>query len=273
MTTGDVGRVDGVTRGIRRISVRQYLAIVAGYLLVLLIGTIVARVVLDGDGVPSGTGTGVATYAEVGDVWRRLVLPVGCSAVFVLAVVSALGWWRPVLEERRTVQRWVWVVPGLMALTILAGTNYGGLAATSVQLVASLLLGAMLVGLAEEIVFRGLGVTAFRLNGYRERRVALWTSVLFGVSHSVALLAGPAGLIQVAYTLVGGYLYYLTRRVSGGLLLPVLLHGAWDFGVLSAGVVEDETYGAVPLFFLPHLVLLLVLLIRRRHIEPEPVAG
>lgn len=72
------------------------------------------------------------------------------------------------------------------------------------------------------------------------------------------------------YTLVGGYLYYLTRRVSGGLAVPVLLHGFWDFGLFSAAVVEGETYSVVPLFYLPAVILGVVLLVRRRHIEPAP---
>ncbi len=258
------------TAGARRISIWRYLAIVAGYLAILLVANVVGYVIAGGGGsTTSGGAAGSPGYTETAAIWSRMVLPVGVSLAFVLAVVTRLGWWRAVVHDHRPVQRWVWVVPGLLALTIVAGTNYGGLAEKSLGFVVTLLLGTMLIGLTEEIMFRGLGVTAFRVNGYGERAVALWTSALFGLSHAVALVGGPTGVIQVVHTLVGGILYYLTRRVSGGLLVPVLLHGLWDFGVYSAAVVEGETYSLVPLFFLPHLVLGMVLLVRRRRIEPK----
>jgi hypothetical protein len=43
-------------------------------------------------------------------------------------VISVLGWWRTVLHDPRPVQRWVWTLPVVFAVAIVAGTNYGGLA-------------------------------------------------------------------------------------------------------------------------------------------------
>jgi hypothetical protein len=56
--------------------------------------------------------------------------------------------------------------------------------------------------------------------------------------------------------------------VTGTLLAAALVHGLWDFGVLSAGIVEDEVYGAVPLFLVVEVALLLLLLALHRRIEP-----
>lgn len=65
----------------------------------------------------------------------------------------------------------------------------------------------------------------------------------------------------------------LVRRVSGGLLLGAVLHGLWDFGILSAGVVGDA-YRLVPIFTLVGAGLVLALLLGRRRIEPrEAVAA
>jgi hypothetical protein len=47
------------------------------------------------------------------------------------------------------------------------------------------------------------------------------------------------------------------------------VHGLWDFGVLSAGVVKGEVYGAVPAILVVEIVLLLVLLAFHRRIEPR----
>jgi membrane protease YdiL (CAAX protease family) len=260
-------RRDDPTAGIRRISIRRYLGIEVGYLAVLLLAELVSWMAFGGGGSTAAGGTaGSATYTETGAIWARTVVPVGASLVFVVVVVTRLGWWRPVLHDHKPVRRWVWVVPGVLALTALAATNYPGLAETSAAFVASLLLGTMLIGLTEELMSRGVGVTAFRVNGYGERAVALWTSLIFGLSHAASLLGGPVGLIQVAYTTVGGVLFYLTRRVTGGLVGAVLIHGLWDFGLFSAAVVPGETYGVVPVFFLPHLVLVVVLLLGRNRI-------
>lgn len=262
---------DDPTVGIRRISIWRYLGIEAGYLAVLLLVTFVSWVVFGGSGSTRAGGTGgSATYTETGAIWARTVVPVGASLVFAVVVVTRLGWWRPVLHDHKPVRRWVWVVPGVLALTALAATNYPGLAQTSPGFVASLLLGTMLIGLTEELMSRGVGVTAFRVNGYSERAVALWTSLIFGLSHAASLLGGPVGLIQVVYTMVGGLLFYLTRRATGGLLGAVLVHGLWDFGLFSAAVVPGETYGAVPVFFLPHLVLAAVVLLGRNRIGATP---
>jgi membrane protease YdiL (CAAX protease family) len=48
-----------------------------------------------------------------------------------------------------------------MVVTILAGTNYAGLADKGAAFVALLLVGSLAVGFAEEGMFRGLGVTTF----------------------------------------------------------------------------------------------------------------
>lgn len=278
MTEGTAAQLvsppDDPTAGIRRISIGRFLAIGAGYLVTLLLATFVSWLVFGSGGSTSAGGTGgSATYTETGAIWARVVLPVGASLAYAALIVTRLGWWRPVLRDHRPVRPWVWVVPGVLALTALAATNYAGLADTSPAFVASLLLGAMLIGLTEELVFRGIGVTTFRINGYGERAVALWTSLLFALSHAGSLLGGPFGLIQVAYTAVGGVLFYLTRRATGGLLGAALVHGLWDFGLYSAAVVPGETYAAVPVFFLPHLVLAIVVLLGRNRIGATPRAA
>ena len=159
----------------------------------------------------------------------------------------------------------MWIVPVALLLTTLGVTNYGGLAEKSVAFVC-LLLGSLMIGCAEEVLFRGIGVTMFRANGQSERMVALWTTIIFALAHAASLLGGP---LQVLSTLGTGYLFYLVRRVSGGLLLAALVHGLWDFGVLSAGVVKGEVYGAVPAILVVEIVLLLVLLAFHRRIEPR----
>ena len=104
-----------------------------------------------------------------------------------------------------------------------------------------LLLAALCVGFSEEGLFRGIGVTTLRANGLSEGKVALWSSVIFGAAHLVnALSAGGAAIGQAIAVSFAGYFFYLTRRVSGGLVVPAVVHGLFDFSILSGAVVEDS---------------------------------
>jgi uncharacterized protein len=111
-----------------------------------------------------------------------MTIGIALSLAFVYAVVAYLRWWRPVLIDDRPVQRWVWVLPIIMAVTIVAGVNYGGLADQGLGFTVLLLLTTMCVGFAEEGMFRGIAVTTFRRRGFNEGKVALWSTLLFGLA-------------------------------------------------------------------------------------------
>ena len=215
--------------------------------------------------------TKYAAPTSVEELWRSISVGVGASLVFVYLIVAILHWWRPVFVDDRPVQRWVIVIPIVMVVAILAGTNYSGLADRGGSFTALLLLTALMVGFAEEGMFRGIGVVAFRTNGFSEAKVALWTSVLFGLAHATNLISeGPRALVQVLVTVAAGYFFYLVRRRSGGLLMPAILHGLWDFGLISGSVVPDKSYLGAALFILADLALIIIVLVRRHRIAPEP---
>ena len=91
------------------------------------------------------------------------------------------------LTDDRPVRRWVWVIPVIIAVTALAGMNYAGLGEHSAGFMVLLAVSMLGVGFAEEGMFRGLGVVTFRVNGFTEAKVALWTCVLFGLAHATNL--------------------------------------------------------------------------------------
>jgi CAAX protease family protein len=135
------------------------------------------------------------------------------------------------------------------------------------------LLGALLVGCGEEAMYRGIGVTTFRVNGYSEGKVALWSSAVFGLSHGVNLFTsqGKVAFVQVLAAAAAGYFLYLIRRVGGGLLLPVIVHGLWDFGIFTGRL--GAVYAGTGLLVLADVVIVVILLVRRRQIEPEKRAA
>ena len=218
-------------------------------------------------------GYGRFTSSEI--VWRALLVPYGISALLVAEAVTMLGWWRPVLRDHRPVRRWVRGVPIIMGLAVLGGSNYPELGDKGAGYTLLLLLGALLVGCGEEALFRGIGVTTFRVNGYSEGKVALWSSLVFGLLHGVNFFTsqGKLAFAQALVAVIAGYFLYLIRRVGGGLLLPVMLHGLWDFGILSDRLAHGAVYAGTALFALAYVVIVVMLLVRRFRIEPEERAA
>jgi len=95
-----------------------------------------------------------------------LLLPIGLSAVFVYAVVVVLGWWRPVFVDLRPVQRWVWVVPIVLAISIAVAIDYGALADKGASTVVLLLIATLLVRLC-----RGGHVPRYRRDRVSRQRL------------------------------------------------------------------------------------------------------
>ena len=67
-----------------------------------------------------------------------------------------------------------------------------------------------------------------------------------------------------------GYFFYLTRRVSGSNVVNSILHGLFDFSILSgtAVLVDQDPYLGSLAAILAYLVVGGVLLARRHRIEP-----
>lgn len=136
---------------------------------------------------------------------------------------------------------------------------------------ASLLLLGLFVGVGEELMFRGIGVQVFRRAGLTEGRVALYSSLVFGLVHlSNAFGAGAQAILQALIVSTSGYFFYLCLRVGGVILLPMLVHGLWDTSLFS-NLVGDEPQASLGMVLIIVLqaALIVLLLVRRRSIEPE----
>jgi len=64
-----------------------------------------------------------------------------------------------------------------------------------------------------------------------------------------------------------GYSFYLTRRVSHGLILPAVLHGMFDFSLVSTSVVLSKPYAGALAAIGAYIIIAVVLLARRHRIE------
>lgn len=230
-------------------SVAGFVAVVV---LVLFVGAAAERLL-------TPAGDGAQQRAELTSAFwvRTAIAPDIVIALVLFAIVAALGWWDRVVIDDRPVASWVGVVPLVMALQIVVGVNYRSVADTDAGFTAFLLVSALAGALWEEVLFRGIGVAAFRSNGYSEGWVALWTSVLFGLGHTQYVTGDVLGLV---YVTVAGYLFYLVRRWSGGLALPVVLHGLGNFALKWPHLVTKAPYAGLEWFLASEYLLAVVVL-------------
>lgn len=209
------------------------------------------------------------------DLTWSLVIPIGAGCVFVYAVIAVLGWWRPLLYDPKPTRRWVWWIPVIFVAAIVGGVNYSGLSDRGAAFTIVLLFVAMLIGFGEEGLFRCVGVTTLRRNGLTEGKVALWSSVIFGLAHVANLIGGDAKAFgQAIIVAFAGYFFYLIRRVSRSNILNSVLHGMFDFTIITAAqiVPEGEKGHAIgaALAILVYIACGVLVLTRHHSIEPVP---
>lgn len=243
------------------LSYLAFAGIVIAYLVIIQLGGILIGKWSDEDDIFTTRGVVFA-----------MVIPLGLALVFTYGVVARLGWWRRVLVDERPVNRWVWVVPGVLIAAILLGIDYGALGEKGWLFVITLLVATQFVGWGEEGMFRGIGVTMLRGHGLSEGRVALWSSLVFGVVHlSNVFSHGVSAVPQAIMVSLAGYFFYLTRRVSRGNVLNSVLHGLFDFALLSGSAIllDQASYPGLLAPILVYPVLAIILVIKRRDIEPR----
>lgn len=182
----------------------------------------------------------------VGNLVRGLLVPMVVFSVLLAALTAWLGWWRPVLRDDLRAPRWLWVVPALLVLGIAVGLATADRGARSFGFAVVALVATLFVGFNEEIVCRGLTVVGLRAS-QPEWRVFVFSSLLFGLMHGANIVLGQGvgtTVGQMALASAFGAVMYVVRRVSGTLILCMVLHGLWDW-TLFVRVGAEGPQGAL----------------------------
>ena len=168
------------------------------------------------------------------------------GSVVVVVFAHSIGWLPRPLFGRQPVRGrgWMWAAPVFVLIPIVThalGTDYGRYGA---GVVVAVLVAGLFVGFSEEMVTRGLGVALLRRGGYREQAVMLLSSILFGLMHLTNLLSGQeldtVGPV-VLYAVGFGICMYLSLRITGSLIWPILLHAFTDpTTILASGGIDQQ---------------------------------
>lgn len=173
-----------------------------------------------------------------------------------------------VLAPRPRLHPWVWVVPIGLVATSVSVVDVTNLSDNGSSLVVSLIIFSLVVGIGEEFMFRGYVVQTLESMGASPGRVAIAVSVIFGAAHlSNAVHSGTAAIAQAMIVTFVGACLYLTYRVSGTLIVPIVVHAFWDFAVFSdelgTDAKVDPVNRALPVI-VPIALVLLAMVFRHR---------
>jgi len=200
-------------------------------------------------------------------VWFGTTLPIALGGLILVLFGWSVGWLRELFGPQPLRGRgWMWIAVGVVLLFNLlrfATIDYGEAGA---GVVVAWLIAGLFIGFAEETLTRGFVVNLMRKAGYREIAVALVSAALFAAMHAGNLLGGQAllpTLIQLVYTFAFGILMYLSLRVTGNLIWPILLHASTDPSIFLQTLypAEGALTGTAGLGNIAVIIVGLVLLI------------
>lgn len=203
------------------------------------------------------------------NVLKAVVLPLAGGAILLTAIAKWSGWWKDLWHDKYKIKghNWMHLFAIIMLIGIISNLAAAKFGNTTGQMIGYIFIGTALVGYCEEILFRGIVLRGARGSGLSELRVMLVVAISFGLFHGVNLFLGQdlvATVQQVVFATINGAIFYVIFRKSGLLIVPMILHGLWDFSVFSREATLGDNPDLAPVFaiigmvglYLPILLLL-----------------
>lgn len=183
-------------------------------------------------------------YPELGTLetpWvRQYVVALLAVLMLQIAFLRWSGWTREVLrDEPRRGGPASWIAPSLFALVAASVLVSGGVNDAPRAYWIGMTATMLLVGLTEEVTFRGIVLVGARRAFSREWVAVLISSATFGLFHLPNTILGQdlgSSIVQVVVTGIIGTALHLLRRASGRLWPCVLLHAAYDWVLIQGAL-------------------------------------
>jgi membrane protease YdiL (CAAX protease family) len=183
---------------------------------------------------------------------RAALIPLGAGVLLLVAFLAYARWdlvWRD--PERLPMSRAMTIAMWFFVIAIVARFAITDWGAVDVSLLLVVIGAGVLVGFAEETLFRGIFLRSLRTGGRDEARAALWTAVGFGLFHLPNLLvSGLFQATQVLVAAVSGVTLYVFRRRWGFILPAMIAHGIWDMSSFLATTNDQSWVTLVNLLFM-----------------------
>lgn len=209
-------------------------------------------------------------FATAANAWRTGVLSLVAGIAVLLALMAVIRWpdlWRDPVRLPTSPLIRVCIVAWWVAILLRLGFVQWDRVPT--DLLLAILATGVLVGFAEEILFRGIFLRAMRQGGRAESTAAWVTAACFGLFHvpNMFMGLGWAGAGQVVLAALSGLILYAFRRHYGRIWPAMVAHGAWDVSTFLAGhylpAGTEVASLALQLVFVVLAVALLVQILRR----------
>jgi len=145
-----------------------------------------------------------------------------------IALLTTLKWWRTVVFK--SLNQPGDLVYFLVPLVPMVFNLIPGVQIESFVYVSQVFAITLMVGFAEEVIFRGLMLQALKPLGHW--RAAIITALLFGLAHAMNALTGKNALesaMQIGYAVAIGFAYAALALKKDGLWLLILTHFLTDF--------------------------------------------
>lgn len=211
-------------------------------------------------------------FATTDNVYRTAVIPLLVGSILLVAFLFWARWdsiWRDSVRLPMSIV--LWVPPILFGLAIVPRLIAVDWAVIGADLLVAVALTAVLVGFAEEVLFRGIFLRSMRSGDRPEAWCAVWTAVAFGLFHipNIFMGQGLSGIAQVVLATFSGFVLYLFRRGFGLIVIAMFFHGLWDFSVFldgdfGDGVLHDLSLPALLLVVIATTVAAVVIVKRER---------
>ncbi len=199
------------------------------------------------------SGVGYENITDSPDnVLKAVVIPMVFGALLLTVFAKWSGWWKDLWHDKYKIKghSWMNLFAIIMAIGIVSNLASAKLGSSAGQMISYIFIGTALVGYNEELLFRGIVLRGARGSGLSELRVMLVVALSFGVFHGANFFLGQEigpTIQQVAFATLTGAIFYLIFRKSGLLIVPMLLHGLWDFSVFirEANIGSDPKLAAI----------------------------
>jgi hypothetical protein len=187
-------------------------------------------IVFGGELLQAGGTSSLDALVSEGVVYALVLAP-----IFLLTVVAYFKWWQPVglkgPDSWRDL-RLLWL-PALALILIWMLAESTGL--PEGQAFWFILINTLLVGISEELMFRGI-LFHGAASKFDWRRAVWITALVFGLIHALnGLITGEIGAAVFQALMAGLFgVWTVALRLRLNTIIPLMiLHWLWDFGIFS----------------------------------------